>query len=74
MPIVTAPVIDRGSGFDEVPGFAAPTPMASSRGATSWCAPPFDRGQGYYGLLFAALDTDDHPFALILTTVCFACR
>ncbi len=64
-------VIDRGSGFDEVPGFAAPTPMAKLAGRYKLVRPPFDRGQGYYGLLFAALDTDDHPFALILTNRLF---
>jgi len=64
-------IVDRTSGFTEVPGFAAPTPMQDLGGRYRLVQPPFDRGRGYYGLLFAALDARSRPVALILTNRLF---
>jgi hypothetical protein len=64
-------IIDHTSGFAEVPGFAEPTPITALSGRYRLVRPPFDRGRGYYGLLFAALDAQDHPVALILTNRLF---
>jgi hypothetical protein len=64
-------IIDRDKGFTEVPGFAAPTSMKALTGRYRLMRPPFDRGRGYYGLLFSALDAEDRPVALILTNRLF---
>jgi hypothetical protein len=64
-------IIDRTSGFIDVPGFAAPTPMQALGERYRLVRPPFDRGRGYYGLLFAALDAENRPVALILANRLF---
>ena len=64
-------LVDRTGGLAEVPGFAAPTPMDGLAGRYRLVRPPFDRGRGYYGLLFEVLDAQDRPVALVLTNRLF---
>jgi|GEM_PF-6135271 hypothetical protein len=64
-------IIDHDSGFAVVPGFAAPTSMQKLGGRYRLVGPAFDRGRGYYGQLFAALDAEDRPVALILANRLF---
>jgi hypothetical protein len=64
-------IVDRTSGLSDVPGFADPTPMGHLAGRYRVVRPAFDRGRGYYGLLFEALDAQDRPIALILTNRLF---
>jgi hypothetical protein len=64
-------IVDRSSGFSSVPGFAAPTPLGDLAGRYRLVRPAFDRGRGYYGLLFEALGEDGKPVALILANRLF---
>ena len=63
--------IDRDSTYAEVPGFAEPTSLRKLQGHYRLIRAPFDRGRGYYGMLFAALDEQDRPVALILANRLF---
>jgi hypothetical protein len=60
-------VIDAASGFAEVPGFAAPTPLGALRGRYRILAAPFTEGRSYYGIAFGALDASGRATAVILT-------
>jgi hypothetical protein len=64
-------IIDNASGFERVPGFAAPTPMAALKGRYRVLRPPFDRGGGYYGIELAALDESGTTVAVLLTNRLF---
>ncbi len=63
--------IDHDSAYADVPGFADPTPMQRLAGRYRIIRAPFDRDRGYYGILFAALDAQDRPVALILANRLF---
>ena len=63
--------IDHDSAYAEVPGFADPTQMQHLAGRYRIIRAPFDRDRGYYGILFAALDQQDRPVALILANRLF---
>ena len=63
--------IDSASGFERVPGFAAPAPMAALKGRYRLLRPPFDHGSGYYGLAFAVLDDGGGTVAVLLTNRLF---
>jgi hypothetical protein len=63
--LAPSPVIDARSGFERVPGFAAPTPMQGLVGRYRVLR-AFDHGRGYYGIAFAALEGSDRAVALLL--------
>jgi hypothetical protein len=63
--------IDNASGFERVPGFAAPTPMGGLKGRYRVRRPAFDRGGGYYGIELAALDEAGTTVAVLLTNRLF---
>jgi len=63
--------IDKTSGFSRVPGFAAPTPMVGLKGRYRVLRPAFDRGGGYYGIEFAALDEAGATGAVLLANRLF---
>jgi hypothetical protein len=63
-------IIDAAHGFRSVPGFARPTDLAPLRARYRILAKPFD-GNGYYGLAFELLDSDDTVAAVILVNRLF---
>jgi hypothetical protein len=65
-PLEAGESIDKNSGFTEVPGFADPTPMDGLKGRYRVHRAPFDRGGGYYGIAFAALDDGGATVAVLL--------
>ena len=64
-------LISAGSGFAEVPGFAAPTSLRALLGIYEVLAPPFDEGHGYYGVALGALDDKRPVKAVILVNRLF---
>jgi hypothetical protein len=64
-------VVDAGSGYFSVPGFAPPTNMRSLHGRYRILRPPFKFGIGYYGLAFAALSDDGSVYAIVLANRLF---
>jgi hypothetical protein len=64
-------IVDAGSGFATVPGFAGPTAMGSLRGRYRVLSLPFDDGRGYYGIAFAALGQGDSVQAIVLASRLF---
>jgi len=69
-PLATGEVVDRGSGFKAVPGFAAPTDMGGLTGRYRLLVPPFAEHY-YYGLMLGLLDTVDKVGAVVVVNRLF---
>jgi hypothetical protein len=59
-------IVDAGSTFESVLGFAGPTSLSALRRRYRVIRAPFDRGQGYYGVALGALDDTGAVRAIIL--------
>lgn len=64
-------VVDRGSGFGAVPGFAGATDLGRVAGRYRVMRAPFDEGRGYFGVLLGSLDGSGRVEALILANRLF---
>ena len=64
-------IIDRHSGFAEVPGFAGSTDVRTMAGRYRVMRAPFDARRGYLGMELGALETDGHVATLILANRLF---
>jgi hypothetical protein len=64
-PLHAGDIVDHGSAFRNVPGFAAPTDIGGIAGRYRLLAPPFT-GHYYYGLMFGLLGPADQVAAVIV--------
>ena len=69
-PLHEGDIVDRGSAFKTVPGFAAPTDIGGLAGRYRLLAPPFT-GHYYYGLMFGLLGQADRVEAVIVVNRLF---
>jgi len=60
-------IVDRGSAYKTVPGFASPTDVSGLAGRYRLLAPPF-RAHFYYGLMLGLLDPADKVAAVVIVS------
>jgi hypothetical protein len=64
--LIPGEIVDRGSGLNDVPGFAGATGLGELTGRYRVMRAPFDAGHGYFGVALGTLDENGRVTSIFL--------